>query len=186
MKNLSKNPWTTVNTELKFETPWISVSKHDVLNPAGKPGLYGLVHFKNLAIGILALDEQLNTWLVGQWRYPLNAYSWEIPEGGGPLDENPLISAQRELKEETGLIAKDYKELCRLHTSNSATDEYAIIYLAKNLVQGEAEPEESEDLVVKKLPFEDALQMVMRGEITDSLSMAAILKTKILLDRGEL
>lgn len=186
MKNEQKNPWTTLQTEVKFETPWISVSKHDVLNPAGKPGLYGLVHFKNLAIGVLPLDENLNTWLVGQWRYPLNAYSWEIPEGGGPHDQDPLISAERELKEETGLIAGTYRELCRMHTSNSATDEYAILYIAQNLRQEEAEPEESEDLQVKQLPFEEAYQMVMRGEITDSLSMVAILKTKVLLETGAL
>jgi ADP-ribose pyrophosphatase len=186
MKNEQKNPWTTLQTEVKFETPWISVSKHDVLNPAGKPGLYGLIHFKNLAIGVLALDENLNTWLVGQWRYPLNAYSWEIPEGGGPHDQDPLVSAERELKEETGLIAGEYRELCRMHTSNSATDEYAILYIARKLRQEEAEPEESEDLQVRQLPFEEAYQMVMRGEITDSLSMVAILKTKLLLEKGEL
>ncbi len=186
MNNEQKNPWTTLNSEVKFETPWISVSKHDVLNAVGKPGLYGLVHFKNLAIGVLALDNHLNTWLVGQWRYPLNAYSWEIPEGGGPHHQNPLSSAKRELKEETGLIAGEYQELCRIHTSNSATDEYAIIYIARDLKQEQAEPEESEALQVKKLPFEEAYQMVMRGEITDSLSMVAILKTKLLLEQGKL
>lgn len=186
MKNAQKNPWTTLQTELKFDTPWISVSKHDVLNPSGKPGLYGLIHFKNLAIGVLPLDDNLNTWLVGQWRYPLNAYSWEIPEGGGPIHQDPLISAQRELKEETGLVAETYRELCRMHTSNSATDEFAILYIAQNLRQEAAEPEESEDLQVKQVPFEEAYQMVMRGEITDSLSMVAILKTKLLLESGAL
>ncbi len=186
MKNEQKNPWTTLQTELKFDTPWISVSKHDVLNPSGKPGLYGLIHFKNLAIGVLPLDDNLNTWLVGQWRYPLNAYSWEIPEGGGPIHQDPLISAQRELKEETGLVAETYRELCRMHTSNSATDEFAILYIAQNLRQEAAEPEESEDLQVKQVPFEEAYQMVMRGEITDSLSMVAILKTKLLLESGAL
>lgn len=186
MKNAQKNPWTTLQTELKFDTPWISVSKHDVLNPSGKPGLYGLIHFKNLAIGVLPLDDNLNTWLVGQWRYPLNAYSWEIPEGGGPIHQDPLISAQRELKEETGLVAETYRELCRMHTSNSATDEFAILYIAQNLRQEAAEPEESEDLQVKQVPFEEAYQMVMRGEITDSLSMVAILKAKLLLESGAL
>lgn len=181
-----KNPWVTLNSEVKFESPWIKVVKHDVLNPAGKPGLYGVVNFKNLAIGILPLDEQYNTWLVGQWRYPLNAYHWEIPEGGGPLGIDPLESAKRELKEETGIEANHWQELCRLSLSNSATDEIAFVYMARQLTFGESEPEESEDLVVKKLPFTEAYQMVTNGVITDAISVAAILKTKILIDTGEL
>lgn len=186
MKNETSNPWKKLNSHISYENPWISVEHQEVINPSGKAGQYGIVHFKNLAIGVLPLDEDLNTWLVGQWRYPLNCYSWEIPEGGGPHAQDPLLSAQRELKEETGLVANDYLELCRMHTSNSATDEYAIIYLARQLRQLEAEPEESEDLQVKKLPFQEAYEMVMRGEITDSLSMVAILKTRILLDKGQI
>ncbi|HQQ93675.1 MAG TPA: NUDIX hydrolase [Bacteroidia bacterium] len=181
---MEKNPWITQSAETVFENPWISVSSHKVLNPAGKPGHYGVVHFKNLAIGVLPLDKEFNTWLVGQWRYPLEQYSWEIPEGGGPHARPALESAQRELKEETGLLAKHYHELCRMHTSNSATDEHAIIYLATGLELSESEPEESEDLQIRKLPFEEAFQMVMRGEISDSLSMVAILKTKWLLEQG--
>jgi 8-oxo-dGTP pyrophosphatase MutT (NUDIX family) len=183
-ENGEKNSWKTLKSELKFETPWIKVTKHDVLNPAGKPGIYGVVSFKNLAIGIIPLDKDLNTWLVGQWRYPLNKYSWEIIEGGGPHGVEPVESAKRELKEEAGLISKKYTELCRIHTSNSVTDEYGIIYIAQELEETEAEPEESEDLQVKKVPFETAFQMVMNGEITDSLSMAGILKAKILIDKG--
>lgn len=183
-KEKEKNPWVILKEEIKFDTPWISVSKFDVLNPAGKPSLYGVVNFKNLAIGVLPLDNNLNTWLVGQWRFPLNQYSWEIPEGGGPHGEEPMETAKRELKEETGLIAKNYRELCRMHTSNSVSDEHAILFLAQDLEQAVAEPEETEDLQIKKLPFEEAYQMVMRGEITDSLSMVAILKTKLLLNQG--
>src|SRR5690606_388563 len=163
-------------SEVKFETPWIKVTKHDVLNPAGKPGIYGVVSFKNIAIGILPLDKDLNTWLVGQWRFPLGQYSWEIPEGGGPHGVDPILSAKRELKEETGLIAKKYTVLGKIHTSNSGCDEYGILYLAQDLQQSDAEPEESEDLQIKKLPFAEAYQMVMDGRITDSLSMVAILK----------
>ena len=184
MSEKEKNTWKTVKTEVKFETPWITVSRHDVITPAGKPGLYGLVSFKNIAIGILPLDAEKNTWLVGQWRYPLGAYSWEIPEGGGPHGVDPLFSARRELKEETGLLAGRWTELSRMHTSNSVCDEYGILYLAQDLIQSEAEPEETEDLQIRKVPFEAAYQMVMKGEITDSLSMIAILKTKILLDKG--
>jgi 8-oxo-dGTP pyrophosphatase MutT (NUDIX family) len=184
MSKTELNTWKTLKSEVTFETPWIKVTRHDVINPSGKPGLYGMVSFKNIAIGVLPLDSEGNTWLVGQWRYPLNAYSWEIPEGGGPHGIDPLLSAQRELKEETGLIAKNYLEISRIHTSNSVCDEYGILYLARELEQAEAEPEETEDLQIRKLPFEQAYQMVMNGEITDSLSMVAILKTKLLLDKG--
>jgi ADP-ribose pyrophosphatase len=184
MNKKEQNSWVTLNSELKYSNPWIELSEYNVLNPAGNPGIYGVVTFKNLAIGILPLDDEYNTWLVGQWRFPLNAYSWEIPEGGGPLGIDPLESAKRELKEETGLIAGKYTELGRIHTSNSVCNESGILYLAQNLTLTEAEPEESEDLQVKKLPFEEAYQMVMGGKITDSLSLAAILKTKILIDKG--
>lgn len=180
------NPWKTIKSEVKFETPWIKVTQHDVINPAGKNGIYGTVNFKNLAIGIIPLDEDNNTWIVGQWRYPLNQYSWEIIEGGGPLGVDPVESAKRELKEEAGLIAKNFRLLCNLHTSNSVTDEYSFIYLAQDLEMTNAEPEETEELEIKKIPFNKAFEMVMNGEITDSLSMAGILKTKILLDKGEI
>ncbi len=181
-----KNPWKTLNSELKFETPWIKVVKHDVLNPAGNPGLYGVVNFQNLAIGVLPLDEEYNTWLVGQWRYPLNEYHWEIPEGGGKLGVDPLENAKRELKEETGIEAQNWQYLCKLALSNSATDEVAHIFVAQNLSFGESEPEESEDLQVRKLPFLEAYQLVMDNIITDAMSVAAILKAKLLIDKGEL
>lgn len=183
MNNLEVNSWTTLSEEKKYENPWISLSEFKVLNPAGNPGIYGVVSFKNLAIGVLPLDKDHNTWLVGQWRYPLKEYSWEIPEGGGPLGIDPLDSAKRELKEETGLIAGKYTVLGKIHTSNSVCNESGILYLAQELELTESEPEESEDLQVKKLPFQEAYQMVMDGRITDSLSMTAILKTKILIDQ---
>jgi len=181
-----KNSWKTLDKSVKYETAWIKVTEHRVINPAGKPGIYGQVSFKNLAIGVVPIDSEGYTWLVGQWRYPLEAYSWEIPEGGGPHGIPPLESAQRELKEETGLIATNYSELCRLHTSNSVSDELAIIYLATGLTQGESEPEESEDLMIRRVLLDDAIEMVMKGEITDSLSVAALLKIKILKDQQKL
>ena len=159
------------------------MTHHKVLNPSNNEGIYGVVHFKNLAIGVLPIDEEGNTWLVGQYRFPLNAYSWEIPEGGGSHDADPIISAKRELLEETGLLANDWSELLTMHLSNSVSDEKAIVFLAKSLTQGEAEPEETEDLTIKKIPFEEAFQMVINGEITDSISVAAILKYKLLLEK---
>jgi len=180
------NPWQTLESELKYDNNWISVTEHQVINPSGGNGIYGEVHFKNLAIGILPLDENYNTWLVGQYRYPLKAYSWEIPEGGGPLDKEPLDGAKRELLEETGMSAKYWKEIQRMHLSNSVSNELSIIYVATELIQGIAMPEETEQLVVKKLPFEEAYQMVLNGEITDSMSVAAILKAKLMILNGEL
>jgi 8-oxo-dGTP pyrophosphatase MutT (NUDIX family) len=172
-----QNPWKTLSTREVYSNQWILVEEHQVINPSGGAGIYGKVHFKNKAIGIVPLDEHDNTWLVGQYRYTLNDYSWEIPEGGGPLNSDPLLSAQRELKEETGITAKHWQLIMRFHTSNSVTDEEGFIFLAEGLEYGANELEETEaDLVVKKLPFSEALAMVMSGEITDSLSVAGILK----------
>src|SRR5688572_2036804 len=137
-----KNTWITEGEALKYETPWIKVTEYDVITPAGTESIYGVVSFKNVAVGVLALDEHYNTWLVGQWRYPLKQYSWEIPEGGAPKGEEPLEAAKRELKEETGLIATDYRDLGRLHTSNSVSDEYAILFVARDLTQSESELED--------------------------------------------
>lgn len=180
------NPWITVASNKIYDNNWIGLTEHQVINPSGGKGIYGEVHFKNIAIGILPLDEDYNTWLVGQYRFPLKAYSWEIPEGGGPLDADPLDSAKRELMEETGLTATEWTEIQRMHLSNSVSDELAIIYLAKGLSQGIASPEETEQLVIRKLPFEEAYDMVLTGKITDSMSVAAILKTKILIEQGHL
>ena len=183
-ENLHINPWKTLKSDVVFETKWIKVTKHDVLNPSGTAGLYGTVSFKNLAIGIIPIDNEGFTWLVGQWRYPLEAYSWEIIEGGGPLAVDPLESAKRELKEEAGLHAQKYTLICNMHTSNSVSDEYCYIYVAQDLTLVGAEPDENEDLTLKRIPFEKAVEMVMKGEITDSLSVAGILKAKILFDEG--
>ncbi len=180
MKNQNINPWKTLSSEKIYENPWISLTEHQVINPGGGDGIYGEVHFKNLAIGIIPIDEENNTWLVGQYRFPLKQYSWEIPEGGGLLTNDPLLSAKRELLEETGIRAETWTEIQKIHLSNSVSDELGIIYLARDLSFGESNPEESEDLIVRKLPFDTAYQMVLNGEITDSMSVAAILKVKLL------
>ena len=180
------NPWKTLESEIKYDNNWIRLTEHQVINPSGGKGIYGEVHFKNYAIGILPLDEDYNTWLVGQYRYPLKAYSWEIPEGGGPLGEEPIESARRELLEETGMSAKNWKEIQRMHLSNSVSDELSIIYIATDLIQGIPMPEETEQLIVKKMPFEYVYQMVLNGEITDSMSVAAVLKAKLMMLNGEL
>ena len=183
---MHENPWKILSTKEHYDNPWVNVVEHQVTNPAGNPGIYSVVHFKNLAICVLPLDEAYNTWVVGQYRFPVEEYSWEIPEGGGPLGEKPIDTAVRGLKEETGIVAKKFEEIMQLHLSNSATDEHAFVYLATDLTFEEAEPEESEDLNVKKVHFNEAFEMVMNGEITDGISVAAIFKVKYLIDKGVL
>lgn len=169
------NPWRTLRSSLRYDNSWISVTHFDVLTPSGNEGIYGVVHFKNRAIGVLALEDDGTTYLVGQYRYALQSYSWEIPEGGGPHIEDPLEAAKRELLEETGLQARQWRQILRMHLSNSVTDEESIVYLATDLEQGLASPEETEQLELRRLPFSEVLAMVQRGEITDSITVAAVL-----------
>lgn len=179
------NPWATRSICPVYDNPWIEVTHREVINPAGKDGIYGVVHFKHTAIGIIPLDEAGFTWLVGQFRYTLGRYSWEIPEGGGPLNQPALASAQRELLEETGIRAKEWTMLLEMHLSNSVTDEYAVAYLARQLEFGQAQPEETEQLLVRRLPFEAAVNMALDGQITDALSVAALLKANEWLRRAQ-
>jgi 8-oxo-dGTP pyrophosphatase MutT (NUDIX family) len=186
MSVLENNPWRTLSSTPVYDNPWISVTEHRVIKPSGGEGIYGVVHFKNRAIGVLPLDKEGYTWLVGQYRYTLNRYSWEIPEGGGRLDEEPLAAAQRELKEETGIEADEWREILRMHLSNSVTDELAIVYLARGLRMGTAQPEDTEQLQVRRVPFEEAYRMVCAGEITDAISVAAILRVKLMRQQGDI
>lgn len=181
-----RNPWTTLHIQKVYDNPWIELTHRDVLTPAGTPGIYGKIHFKNIAIGIVPLDKQYNTWLVGQYRYTLDAYSWEIPEGGCPRGTEPLDAAKRELIEETGIQAGKWTKLLDVHTSNSVTDEEGIAFVAQDLRFGDAQPEETEELMVKKISFQEAFEMVMRNEITDSISIAAILKVHWWIKEGKL
>lgn len=174
------NPWKTLETKFIYENPWIKVQEDQVINPKGGRGIYGKVSFKNKAIGIIPIDSEGNTWLVGQYRYTVDEYSWEIPMGGGPNENPPLESAKRELKEETGLTAELWSNIMRIHTSNSVTDEEGFVFLAEGLTQGETEFEETEDLKIKKLPFHEAVKMVMEQKITDAISIAGILKVALL------
>lgn len=172
--------WQQKSRDITYDNPWIQVSHEQVIRPNGSKGIYGVVHFKSNAIGIVAIDDKDNTWLVKQSRYPNNETTLEIPEGGGPLDEHPLDAAKRELKEETGLIAANWQPLIELRTSNSVTDEKAYIFLATELIQGEQQLEETEDIEIVKLPVQDAITMAMNGEIIDAMSVAALLKIAVL------
>ena len=163
----------------------MEVREDHVINPGGGENQYGYVHFKNRAVAIVPVDPQRNVWLVGQQRYTLDAWSWELPMGGAPLDEAPLAAARRELKEETGLEAGRWTEIMRLHPSNSITDELGLVYVAMDLTEGETSFEETEDLEVRRLPLDDAIAMVERGDITDAISVAALLRVeKLLLSRS--
>ncbi len=181
MKELPKkeNDWITKSSKEVYNNQWISVHHNEVQNPGGGAGIYGVVHFKNIAIGIIPVDANGLITLVGQFRYPHKEYSWEIPEGGGPKDENPLSAAKRELEEETGLTSKKWSKILEMDLSNSASDEKAIIFLAENCFQGKSFPEESEALETIKISIEELHIRVEQGEITDSMTVAAALWLKL-------
>lgn len=169
------NPWTTLGSRLVYDNPWITVREDQILRPDGAPGIYGVVHFKNRAIGTLPVDEHGRVWLVGQYRYPLGRYSWEMPEGGGGPDESPEEAALRELREETGLVAAHLELIATSHLSNSVCDELAMIYRATGLTPGPSAPDGTERLEVRLFEWDEAWAMLRRGEITDSMTVIAFL-----------
>lgn len=168
--------WKTIRSKIVFDNPWLTVLDDRVVNPSGGENDYGHIHFKNRAVAIIALDDSGNTWLVGQDRYPLGQYSWELPMGGAPQDEDPLNAAKRELKEETGLIAKQWTKLMQLYISNSLTDEEGFVYVARELQEGAPQFEETENIEIRKLPLSEAVSMAKNGEIRDAISVAALLR----------
>ena len=181
---VERNPWLTVASERVYENPWISVREDKVVRPDGEPGIYGVVHYKNVAVGVLPVEDGY-TYLVGQYRYPLDQYSWEIPEGGCPEGEAPLHAAQRELREETGLEAGSWRKLGEAHLSNSVADEYAVWFLATDLAPGEHGPGGDEVLEVRRVPLDEAVRMARDGRITDALSLLTIMSYALEDHRGE-
>jgi 8-oxo-dGTP pyrophosphatase MutT (NUDIX family) len=177
--------WQVLETREVYENPWIGVTEHDVLDPNGNPGLYGVVRVRGLAVGVLPVDAEGMTWLVGQQRFPRDYYSWELPEGGGSFDD-PQGSAERELLEETGLTARSWLELLRMDLSNAITDEQAIGFLAWDLKEGTAAPEACERLEVRRVPVREVVEMAMNGEIVDAFSQTMLLKADLLARRGAL
>jgi 8-oxo-dGTP pyrophosphatase MutT (NUDIX family) len=182
----TKNPWTVLSKTTVYENSWIRVDHHEVRNPAGAPGIYGTVHFKGTALGVVPIDEKGNTILVGQFRFPLGYYSWEIPQGGG-LKDVPLIeSARRELREECGLVAKHWLPVLEMDLSNSVTDEQGRAFLAWDLIDGSAEPEDTEVLQVIRVPFWEAVDRAKQGAIRDLVSISALLRVGLMALQGEL
>jgi len=178
-----KGGWHTKTCDVVYENPWISVSHREVLTPAGTEGVYGVVHFKNHAVGVIPIDAHGNTWLVKQTRYVFDESTWEIPEGGVPFNEDPLIGAKRELEEEVGLRAESWEKLTSLSLSNSVTDETATVFVAKDLYQGTQALEETEDITLKQLPIEEAIAMALDGRITDAISVAGLLNLALLMKK---
>jgi len=182
----TRNPWTVLSKEMVYENEWVRVDHHKVLGPSGGPGIYGTVHFKNQATGVVPIDENGRVILVGQYRFPLRAYSWEIPEGGGPHAATALESAQRELREECGLAAGNWQEIVGVDLSNSVTDERGTLFLAWELSEVGGEPDETEILQVARVNFWEAVERVKRGEIRDAMSVAALLRVALMALQNEL
>ncbi|HEX5849299.1 MAG TPA: NUDIX hydrolase [Rubrobacter sp.] len=167
------NPWRTLGSRCVYENPWISVREDSVIRPDGEPGIYGVIHYKNTAVGVLPVEDD-HVYLVGQYRYPLERYSWEIPEGGCPEGEEPLEAARRELKEETGLVARRWTRLGEAFLSNSVADEHAVWFLATDLIAGEPQNEGTEVIGVRRVPLREAVAMTTDGRISDALSILAL------------
>jgi 8-oxo-dGTP pyrophosphatase MutT (NUDIX family) len=172
------SPWARGASRVVYDNPWIRVTEYAATAPTGRPATYGLVSYKNYAVAVLPLFDDGTTVLVGQHRFPLERYSWEIPEGGGALDVDPLASAQRELAEETGLAAAEWREVLRAELSNSVSDERAVGYLALGLspIEGVAHADETEAIELARAPFREALDAATAGHLTDVLTVAMLLK----------
>lgn len=180
----ARNPWRRLRSRDVYQNPWIGVREDAVIRPDGQPGIYGVVHFHNWAVGIVPLTEDGQTVLVGQYRYPLDSYSWEIPEGGTEPAGSPLDGARRELIEETGIRAERWTYLGEAHLSNSVSDEVGCVFLAEQLTFGEAEPEGTEELQLARVPLRRAVEMALSGEISDALSIVGLLRAQAFLDAG--
>jgi len=186
MKDRKNGPWTIHDTTLDFQNPWIGIERSRITHPDGSAGTYGVVRYTNVACGVLPIDSDGYTWLVGQHRFPLDDYSWELPEGGGAKTDDPLKATARELKEETGLVASSYMPLGRWHLSNSVSDEVAFGFLAWDLEEGEASPDPSEDLQVKRVPIGELVAQVRSGDITDAFTHLMVMSAIDMAHTGQL
>jgi 8-oxo-dGTP pyrophosphatase MutT (NUDIX family) len=182
----NRGPWRLLAQQRIYDNPWITVTEHDIVTPGGSPGIYGVVHLKHLAVGIIPVDADGCVHMVGQHRFPRDYYSWELPEGGGKLDTAPVESAVRELREECGLVAHSWHQFLVMDLSNSVTDEQAFSFFAWNLEQHDARPEDTEEIEVRRMPFSAAVEMAYSGEIIDAFSLTMLFKAEVMRRRGEL
>ena len=178
---MSTGPWIRHSSKVVYENDWIRVRHDDVTTPRGTPGIYGVVETAP-AIGVVPLDDELHTWLVGQFRYAVGTYTWEIPEGGGRPEEAVEDGARRELREETGLRAARLTPLGTMQTSNCFTDEIAHLFLAEQLTPGRSDPDPTEELEVRRLPFSKACDMARTGAIQDAMSIVALYRAEAVLE----
>jgi 8-oxo-dGTP pyrophosphatase MutT (NUDIX family) len=179
-------PWTVTSETIVYDNPWITLTEYQTIAPTGRPALYGKVSFKNRAIGVVPLHDDGTVTLVGQSRFPRANYSWEIPEGGAPLAEDPLDGAKRELAEEVGLQAADWRLILTMELSNSISDEFCHGYLALSLTPTATAPDETEDLAMVRVPFPEALDAAVSGHMPDSLTVALLLRVHHMAVKGEL
>jgi 8-oxo-dGTP pyrophosphatase MutT (NUDIX family) len=179
-------PWAVQAARTVYENPWLTLRHYETIAPTGNPAIYGVVSFKNYAIAILPLHDNGDVTLVGQHRMPLADYSWELPEGGGPIGQDPLASAQRELREEAGLVAADWRQVLRFQLSNSVTDERGFGFIATGLSAAETEPDDTEALQIARAPFRQALDLAVSGEMNDVMTVAMLLRAYHMASQGEL
>ena len=180
------DPWTVKSVTRPFENEWLVIDRYAVIHPGGAEGFYSVVRPRRIAVGVLPIEPDGMVHLVGQWRFPLGRYSWEMPEGGAEPGEPALDCARRELEEETGLTAGSFVEVLRLDLSNSLTDEQGVIYLATDLAFGRPQPEAVEVLRHRRAHFQEVLARVADGRIRDSLTVAAVLRAHHMAVTGQL
>lgn len=182
-----ENPWRTLGGKKVYQNNWIDVEEYDVINPVGNKGIYGVVRPRNHAIAILPLDENNDTWIVGQYRFTTDTYEWELPKGGCLIGiESPLEAGQRELKEETGIVAKSWRQVLSSNLSNCFTDECSFSFVARDLSFGDSQPEQTEVLELKKIKFDELFEMVLQNRINCALSQVTVMTVKILMDQNRL
>ena len=182
----SGRPWVRGEARVVYDNPWINVTEYQCTAPTGRPATYGLVTMKYMGLGVLPLHDDGTVTLVGQNRFTFADYSWEIPEGGGPIDGDPLENIKRELAEEAGLVAAEWREVLHFQLSNSLTTETGVGYIATALAPTTARPDETEDIALARVPFREALDQALAGNMLDMITIAMLLRAYHMAREGEL